>query len=76
MSEIKKYINPIQDLILDFSEISYIASIGLRAVLELYKIMQKNGTIKIMNVSDEVMNIFHISGFDKFLNIENNDKNV
>lgn len=76
LDEIKKYINFTKELILDFSKIEYIASIGLRAILELHKTMQeKNGTMKIKNVSDEIMKIFKITGFNNFLNIENtNDK--
>ena len=59
-------------LILDFSKISFVASTGLRTILELYNIMQrKNGTLKLINVNKEVMLTFQTTCFDEFLFIEN-----
>ena len=62
--------NDIKNLTLDFSEISYISSIGLRVVLELYQKMDKLGSMKIKNVNEQVLNIFKMTGFAKFLTIE------
>ena len=60
-----------RELILEFSKISYVASIGLRAILEIYKTMQaRNGILKLKNVNDEVLHAFKFTGFDKFLIIE------
>ena len=59
-------------LILEFSKISFVASTGLRVILELYNIMQrKNGTLKLVNVNKEVLLTFQTTSFDKFLFIEN-----
>jgi len=59
-------------LILEFSKISFVASTGLRTILELYNIMQrKNGTLKLINVNKEVLLTFQTTCFDKFLFIEN-----
>ena len=59
-------------LILEFSQINYVASIGLRAILELYNIMQnKKGLLILKNVNEEILHAFKYTGFDKFLNIEN-----
>ena len=59
-------------LILEFSKISFVASTGLRTILELYNIMQrKNGTLKLINVNKEVMLTFQTTCFDEFLFIEN-----
>ena len=61
-----------RELILDFSKISYVASIGLRVILELYNIMQnRKGVLKLKNVNNEILHAFKITGFDKFLIIEN-----
>lgn len=62
-----------KELVLEFSKISYVASIGLRAILELHKLMQERGCVlKLKNVNEEIMHAFEITGFDKFLIIENN----
>lgn len=62
--------NDAHEVILDFSEISYISSIGLRIILELHKKMQEIGILKIKNASQDILNVFNMTGFSKFLNIE------
>ena len=58
----------ITELILDFSEITFISSFGLKVILELYKHMQEqHGTLKVENVPDTIKNSFKMVGFDKFL---------
>ena len=77
--EIKEHLSRTyaRELILDFSEITGVASSGLRVILELYKMMQKqNRSLKLINVNKESLNSFKITGFDKFLTIENNLDNV
>lgn len=66
-----------KELVLEFSKISYVASIGLRTILDLYKLMQsKGGVLKLKNVNKEVLYAFEITGFDKFLIIENDPDNT
>ena len=61
----------ISDLTLDFAEITFISSFGLKVILELYKLMQaEQGSMKLVNVSDSILGSFKIVGFDKFLVIE------
>lgn len=61
----------IKELILDFSEITFISSFGLKVILELFKQMQEqNGVLKIKNPSEAIMNSFKMVGFDKFLLFE------
>ena len=74
-SKIKEYMEdseePITDLTLDFAEITFISSFGLKVILELYKeIKAQNGEIKLKSVSEQLKNSFKIVGFDKFLVFE------
>lgn len=74
-SKIKDYIedcdDPIVDVTLDFSEISFISSFGLKVILELYKLLKiQEGSLKLKNVSEQLMNSFKMVGFDKFLVFE------
>ena len=60
----------IKELILDFSEITFISSFGLKVVLELYKEMQaKQGSLKLKDIPEQLKNSFKVVGFDKFLDI-------
>lgn len=61
----------ITDITLDFAEIAFISSFGLKVILELYKDLKgKNGTLKLRNVSEQLINSFKMVGFDKFLVFE------
>ncbi len=68
--EVLSSINNIEALTLDFSEVIYVSSAGLRAILEIAKNMEfKNGSLHIANVPRNILDIFRMTGFDKILNI-------
>ena len=67
--KIKDALDDMNELVLDFGGITYIASIGLRVLLELYQQMSKQGSIKLINVQEPVLNVLKMTGFDKFLSI-------
>ena len=61
----------ITSLLLDFSEITFISSDGLKVILELYKKKKETGgSLKIKNVSEEIRKSFNLVGFNKFLVLE------
>ena len=60
-----------KDVVIDFLNVPYISSAGLRALLIGQKTAtSKGGSMKVTNVSDVVMNILELSGFAKILKIE------
>ena len=63
-------IHDIEKVILDFKELEYISSAGLRVVLNAQKKMQAIGEMKVINVCEEVMEVFEITGFVDILVIE------
>lgn len=74
-SRIKNYIEDSEDTLtevtLDFEEIVFISSFGLKVILELYKQLKtQNGVLKLKNVSENLMDSFKMVGFDKFLSFE------
>ena len=63
-------LSDLEKLTLDFENLEYIASAGLRTVLSAYKKMKSmNGNFSIIHVSSEVMDVFRLTGFDKKLDI-------
>ena len=59
-----------ESLILDFKGLEYISSAGLRVLLNAQKKMQMIGSMKLINVCEEVMEIFEMTGFADILVIE------
>ena len=57
-------------LVLDFKGLEYISSAGLRVLLGAQKKMQKVGTMKLVNVCEDVMEVFEMTGFSDILTIE------
>lgn len=60
----------INTLILDFKGLEYISSAGLRVLLGTQKKIQKNGSMKLINVCEDVMEVFEMTGFADVLTIE------
>lgn len=63
-------LNDLKSLVLDFEGLEYISSAGLRVLLGAQKKIQKSGTMKIVNVCTDVMEIFEMTGFADILVIE------
>ncbi len=60
-----------KDLVLDFAKLSYISSAGLRVLLSAQKRANAAGTaMTLKNVSEEIMEVFDMTGFSSFLTIE------
>jgi anti-sigma B factor antagonist len=60
----------VKNLVLNFKGLEYISSAGLRVLLGAQKKMQKVGTMKLINVCEEVMEVFEMTGFSDILTIE------
>lgn len=60
----------VTSLVFDFSKLEYISSAGLRQVVTAYKKMAGKDGFKIINVSNEVYDVFRLTGFDQKIQIE------
>ena len=67
---INEDIGDTRNLILDMKSLEYISSAGLRVLLGAQKKMQKIGSMKVVNVCEEVMEVFEMTGFADILVIE------
>ena len=64
----------ITDLTIDLAELEYISSAGLRTLLKFQKKMDKQGSMKIINVRDNVREVLDMTGFSDFLTIADDKK--
>ena len=68
--EINAEIQDVTELTFDFAALEYISSAGLRVLLSAQKKMNKQGKMVIRNVSEEIDEIFSVTGFSDILTIE------
>lgn len=70
------------NLIFDCSELEYVSSAGLRVVLYAKKRVDEReenseiskGSLKLINVNDEILEIFDMTGFTEMLDINTAEK--
>ena len=60
----------IESLTLDFGDLAYISSAGLRVLLALQKTMNRQGQMVVAHVNETIMEVFEITGFVDVLTIE------
>ena len=68
--ELKASLDGITDLELDFSNLEYLSSAGLRVLLATQKTMNTQGKMVVKNVNDTIMEVFEVTGFVDILTIE------
>ena len=68
--EMKASLDGVTALVLDLEGLEYISSAGLRVLLSAQKVMNKQGEMKLIHVSDVINEIFEVTGFSDILNIE------
>lgn len=69
-AELKTSLNDVTDLTFDFEKLEYISSAGLRVLLSAQKVMNKQGTMVVINAIDEIKEVFEITGFCDILTIK------
>lgn len=67
---LKDSLEGIKALTMDLAGLEYISSAGLRILLATQKTMNRQGTMKLTNVCDMVMDVFEVTGFREILTIE------
>ena len=67
---LKESLDGVTSLTLDLKDLEYISSAGLRVLLSAQKIMNRQGEMKLTNVSETIMEIFEVTGFSDILTIE------
>ena len=60
----------LESLVLDFANLEYISSAGLRVLLGAQKRMNRQGEMKVRNANEDILEIFEVTGFADILNIE------
>lgn len=61
----------VKELVIDMEKCGYVASSGLRVILQAQKTMTRmGGTMVVRHVNEVVMEVFEMTGFSSILTIE------
>ena len=69
-NEIMNEMGKFDSLIIDFTDLEYISSAGLRVLIATEKKLKPQNIPSVIKVNDTIKEILVMSGFDKILNIE------
>lgn len=69
-AELKASLEGVKELNIDFQKLEYVSSAGLRVLLTIQKMMNRQGSMKLRNVCSDIMEVFEITGFNEILTIE------
>ncbi len=74
--EVEKTLQPLydsngKDIIIDCTELEYIASSGLRILLSILKQARANGSrLVLKNVNEDIQEVFRLTGFNSIFDFE------
>lgn len=66
----KEVLQSASDIVLDFENLEYLSSAGLRVLLAAQKSVAAKGSMKLIHVNEIIMDIFEVTGFIDILTIE------
>ena len=68
--QIMEKVSETNNALLDFSQVDFVSSAGLRVLLMVYRqIKSKNGKVMLVGVSDEIKDVMSMTGFINFFRI-------
>lgn len=68
--EIKECVADVDKITLDFENVDYISSAGLRVLLSTHKLLADKEGLHLKNIQPSVNDIFDVTGFSDILNID------
>ena len=69
--ELEPYMEGVQDVLMDFAEVEYISSGGLRVLLAVEQLLEnRGGKLRLIHVNSNIMEIFDLVGFMDVVTVE------
>ncbi|HML48148.1 MAG TPA: STAS domain-containing protein [Clostridia bacterium] len=66
---LKSALEGVTALTMDFKELAYISSAGLRVLLSAQKAMMKKGNMVVRNVNETILEVLEVTGFSQILTL-------
>ena len=62
--ELQAYMDGVQELILDFTDVEYISSGGIRVLITVEQQLERNGgSMKVIHANEYILEVFELVGF-------------
>lgn len=68
-SFVRSSLDGVKELCFDMNDLDYISSAGLRVLMTAQKIMNRQGKMIVTGCSEEILEIFDITGFSDIMTI-------
>lgn len=69
-AEFEKGLEGVETLILNFADLEYITSAGLRSLLGARRLMHGKGSMKVINANEMIQEVFSMTGLEFLLGDE------
>ena len=69
-AELKTSLTGVGSLVMDFAELEYISSAGLRVLLSAQRVMNNQGKMVIRHANETIFEVFEVTGFTDILTIK------
>ena len=68
--ELQQYLDGIQEVIMDFTDVDYISSGGLRTLLAVEQLLEeRGGGLKVVHANEYILEIFDMVGFNAVVTV-------
>lgn len=68
--ELQPHLDGVQEIVMDFSEVEYISTSGLRLLLWLEQMVEeRGGEVRLIHANEAVMKVIKLSGFTNVLHV-------
>ena len=68
--ELQPYLEGVREIVMDFSEVEYISSSGLRLLLWLEQMTEeRDGEVRLTHANESVLKIIRLAGFENVIHV-------
>ena len=69
--EMQQYLDGVLNVTMDFADVEYISSGGLRVLLSTAQILEdRGGNLRVIHVTEHLLEVFQLVGFMEIVNVE------
>ncbi len=69
--EMQEYLDDVQEITMDFTDVEYISSGGMRVLLATEQRMEDcDGSLRLIHVNEYILEVFELVGFIDIVNVE------